>query len=533
MDSELEKRLIAIENRLRKLEGSVPPETATKENIVVPRPIKEKKPGNWLGYIAIICFIIAAAFIVKLSIDTGWLTPARQLAIAYLFGLILVVIGLLLLKQDRAYASLLPATGIIIFNLTTFLGSQYYDLISFNLGLLIIASIAAVCIILYFRIKHDIYPIISALGAYLGPIVLQLNHTNFTFFSLYYFMIVSIAFAFISIWVRSRLLVVIAAYLAILSNAIVGLQLNDDKLMAIVLPIHFVIFSLGSYFYSRQSGHELGAIEAWSFFPVLLIFYAMEYHFIYNYNPTLAPWLSLAFAAFIIFLYLLSTRLFANKSLPSLQMIIAFVSVILFHSGYLELIPDPIKPWLLVFLFLAAAFIPNLKSNQKFITNPYSFALIFLLAVIAIEYIKLINNLINTNEIQSLIVGFAALASLWFAILRHQERINKEHDGGYIMLATAHVLAITALYRLTTDWGSLAVSASWLLYAIVVIGLAFVYKNNVMARSAVFVLTFSAAKALLFDAASAPTGVRIFCLILTGIVLYWAGFLFRRIADWQ
>jgi hypothetical protein len=62
---------------------------------------------------------------------------------------------------------------------------------------------------------------------------------------------------------------------------------------------------------------------------------------------------------------------------------------------------------------------------------------------------------------------------------------------------------------------------------------AFVRKDQVMAKSALFVLGFAAAKALLYDAASAPTLVRIVCLMLTGAVLYGCGFFMRKVADWK
>lgn len=92
---------------------------------------------------------------------------------------------------------------------------------------------------------------------------------------------------------------------------------------------------------------------------------------------------------------------------------------------------------------------------------------------------------------------------------------------------------MSALYQLTEDVSSLAVSASWLFYAVAVMGFAFIRKDELMAKSALLVLAFAAGKALLYDAASAPTTIRIFCLLLTGAVLYGCGFFMRRIAHWK
>jgi hypothetical protein len=102
-----------------------------------------------------------------------------------------------------------------------------------------------------------------------------------------------------------------------------------------------------------------------------------------------------------------------------------------------------------------------------------------------------------------------------------------------LLLVVAHVLAISGLYRLTYPHGSFAITASWLLYSVFIISVAYYRKEKVMAKSALLVLALSAGKALLYDAASTPTPVRIFCLIFTGAVLYGSGFMMKKIAEWE
>ncbi len=93
----------------------------------------DSKPGNWLGIIGVLCFVLAAGFIIKLSIETGWLTPARQIGIAVLFGLSLIAVGFRLMKSDRGYASLLPAAGIVVLYLSAFAGHLLYQLVTLEL----------------------------------------------------------------------------------------------------------------------------------------------------------------------------------------------------------------------------------------------------------------------------------------------------------------------------------------------------------------------------------------------------------------
>lgn len=545
----LEDRLTSIETRLSKIESrfgtstEAPP--AKKESNPwihdssprSPRQesaslnLPEATQGNWLGIIAVICFVLAAGFIIKLSIDSGWLTPIRQIGLASLLGMSLVGAGFALMQSDREYASFLPSAGVIVLYLTAFAAHRLYSLISFEMAIGMTGFVSGLCIWLYTEIRHDVYPITASIGAYVAPAVLGFN--AYAEFSLYYFLICTVAFATISIWVRSRTLTVISAYLALAVTSWIGLGLHKDIFIAGMLALHFVVFSTGTYLHTRQTNVPLSETESWSLFPVLLIFYAMEYYLINRIYPGLAPWASLGFAGVLIGLYVSAKKYFPD-GLSSQSLILAFASIVCFHSVYLELLPDTLRPWLFVAIMLGVAFFPfKLAEGKIKLGSPVYVPMLALLAVLAIEYLTMLSHLLKEDNSSWLVVSFAALASIWLVLVRGADSLVKRNTYGHMLLGTAHLLAILGLYRLTNDVGSLAVSASWLFYAVGVIVFAFTRKDEDMAKSALFVLGFAAAKALLYDAASAPTAVRIFCLLLTGAVLYGCGFFMRQIANWK
>ena len=489
----------------------------------------EAEPGNWLGIIAIICFVLAAGFIIKLSIESGWLTPERQIGIAAMLGFSLIGAGFALLRSDRSYASLLPGAGIIVLYLTAFAAHSYYELIPFHVAIGLSAVISSICIWLYIQIKHDAYAITAAIGSYIAPVVLGLHAE--AVFSLYYFLLCSVAFATISVCVQSHALTLISAYLAILLSAAAGMNLNEDALLAGLLAVHFLIFSVGTYFYTAHHKLPLSETEAWSFLPVLLIFYTVEYHLIDRIQPGLAPWASLGFAGVLIGLYLSARKLFPD-GLGSQTLILAFATLAGFHSIYLELLPDMIRPWLFVMIMLAAVVIPmDMSKTQK--GNPFYIPALAIIAILGIEYLRMLSHLLQGDGGAWVAVSFAAVASIWAFITIASDKVEQQPTYGHALLGAAHLLAVSGLYRLTYDVGSLAVSASWLFYGVGVIAFAFMRKDEVMAKSALFVLAFAAGKALLYDAASAPTIVRIFCLLLTGAVLYGCGLFMRKIGDWS
>ena len=537
--SSIEQRLSSIE-RCLDITPAIPrqPIFIPKPDVSEPqtydtviKPSETPKPGNWMGTLAIICFILAAGFIIKLSIDTGWLTPSRQIGIAYLFGFALISSGFGLLKIDSGYASLLPGGGIIVLYITTLAAHTYHHLISFETAIVAVSAVSLLCIWLYLHIKHDIYPIVAAAGSYIAPIILGL-HTE-TVFSLYYFIMCSFAFCIISIWVHSRTLTLIASYMAIFSTAIVGSTLNQPSLIVIMLGLHFTIFIGGTFAHSIFKQEPLTEIQAGNFFPVLLIFYASEYHFLFKVAPSLAPWISLGFAAMLLALYLLAKKAFPTQTLSSEAVVIAFASIVGFHAGYMELMTESMRPWLFVFIIIASAFISYTPPNEHKNSLMYKIPTWCLVTILLVEYFSIVSHLYTLRDPSWIMVGLAAFASIWFAILTNNEHKQRFPLSGTILLGSAHLIAILAFYQITKDMGSLAVSASWLIYALAVIVIASSRKDAIMARSATFILAFATAKALLYDAASAPTIIRIFCLILTGVVLYSSGFLMRKIAQWS
>lgn len=546
-----DSRMKAIEDRLARLEKFLNlqkqpadagvPAVAAAAALPAPAPLRPAPPpplpaaalprrtGNWLGVVAVICFVLAAGFIIKLSLESGWLTPTRQIGLAMVFGLALVAAGLTLLEADREYASFLPAAGVIVLYAAVFAAHRFYSLLPFESALSLSAMVSGLCVWIYTRVREDIYPVAAAVGSYCAPAVLHLGAASE--FSVYYYLLCSMGFTVISIWVRSRTLTMVSAYLAMLMTAFTGLALQRDLLIAVMLALNFVVLSSGVYFYSSQHGTPLTEREASAFMPALMFFYAMEYYFVERLSPGLAPWLSLGFAGVLLGIYLAARRRFSGENLGSASLVLGFVTVACFHSFYLELLPRDARPWLLGALALALC-APGLKLAGSGRSGPLRIPALGVLAVLAIEYLSIASHLLSGESGRWLGAAIFGVLAIWALINYKGEELAGTSGYGPV-LGAAHLLAIIGLYRLTKDSGSLYVSASWLVYAGAVMGYAFSRRDAVMARSAVFVLGFAAGKALLYDAAAAPTVVRIVCLLLTGAALYGSGFFLRRISGWK
>lgn len=520
----IEKNLASIEQRLAAIEKKLlSPGHEPKSQAVSKKKLKtEPKPvsGIWLGIVATVCFIIAAGFIIKLTIVSGWLTHEKQLTIATLLGLALIMAGLFISSTDILYATFLPAAGSIILYITCFAAYEYYVLIAFQSVIVFVSFISAISIWFYVRFKHDIYAIIAAIGAYIAPLFAPIEIN--AIFSLYYFILCSLTFTTISILVKSRILTVVASYLAILITAFIGLSLHHNALIAFVLAINFLIFSIGTYFHTKITQQGLSIMEAWSLLPVLLIFYAMEFYFIYQIEPAYAPWVSLLAAAFLVILYLSAKK---QSQLNSKFVLISFVTVVAYHSIYIELLPEPVKPWLFILIVLGWSF--NYYKLKGF-KMMWGFPIIALASILGVEYLNMLSSLVSTTNFSWALVSWASFASLWFVYFKHRKQLSQNNEYAYAILGSAHLLCIMALYQIANQYNSLAISASWLLYALIVLALAHSKKDVIMAKSVLLVLGFAAGKALLYDAAATPTIIRALSLIVTGIVLYTSGLTIRK-----
>ena len=543
--AQLEKRLASIESRLLRMEKDLKKSSDGLDKFLEPdQPIFAeteeplvshfKKPSNGylLGLVAVICFVLAGGLLIKLSIDSGWLvpTPAKQIGMASLLGLGLIFSRFIFSKIDKNYANFLPCAGIIILYLTVFAAHRYHGLISFETALGLLCLVSALCMWLYVQISYEIFGIIAAIGTYVSPVSMHLN-TSIDF-TLYYYLACSFTFAWIAIWRNSRILMVVSAYFAIFMSGVIGQRIDNKTLLAIILLVNFLIFSGGTYLYSIRTRLALTTNEALAFLPVLLIFYGLEYRCIHLVSPGMAPWFSLGFVAILMALYAFARRHLTDIS-GSTHLILGFATIVLFHSGYLELLNNDSRAWLFPIIWLGFS-LPYFTAGEQNRISKLYIPMVGVFLILAIEYITMVVHLLLDYSVgmDRMIVAFASLLSIWIFIVSAHKKAGASKYL-FIVLAIAHWLAILALYRLTTDTGSLGVSASWLFYAVAVIMFANMRRDFVMAKSALFVLSLAAGKALIYDASSAPTIIRILCLLLTGGVLYGCGLFMRKTDSWK
>ena len=217
---------------------------------------------------------MAAAYLIILAIDSGWLTPMRQVTFAVLGATALIGVGLALRHSDRQYASLLPACGVVILFLSVYGGHLYYHLINTTVATGSIIVVCALSLWLCRVFDSQLYALFAVTGSYSAPFLLPGLKKEITDLVIYY-SAWSILFCVYSVWVRSRRVYLLALYMALIGfDLIWRTTAGHNWPVAILFQfIQFVIFVGCATFFSVRHGEPMTRDVAVAHAPALLIFY--------------------------------------------------------------------------------------------------------------------------------------------------------------------------------------------------------------------------------------------------------------------
>ncbi len=133
----------------------------------------------WIGALSLIC---AAFFLVKYSIELGWMKPIVRISLGSLFGVSLLVLGQWLVKRQHIANSErisqgLVGAGLVSLYVSVYAGINLYELISPTFGFIVMAVITALAVILSLRHGQPI-AVFGLLGGLLTPALIGSDEPN-------------------------------------------------------------------------------------------------------------------------------------------------------------------------------------------------------------------------------------------------------------------------------------------------------------------------------------------------------------------
>jgi uncharacterized membrane protein len=499
-----------------------------------PQTTSGTSSAKFLGAVGVLCFMLAGSYFIKLAITEGWITPTMQLMALVVFALSLIFGGFVLRDSDSQYASLLPGTGVVLLYMAAYGGHIYFRLYDMSVATFVVNAVSLGALVLYSSFRQHFYALASSVGTYLVPVLL--GDTTWSFLPLcIYVMVWNVTFSVIAASLGSRLLLGLTAYLAVSLVLIFGEHSAGSDLyrsqftISVFQALQFLLFCVMIAWYSIRRREPLSHSEAWSFFPLLLLFYASEYQMIERLHAGLAPWCALAFGACVYGTYTLAKKFFGLGTLASYPMVSSFVSLVAVHVVYLQLSPSFLKPWLAVAVLLHYG-----RHMTKDIAGSSGKLSVYILSFVPlIEYVKALNlPEPGVSATYRILLNFAFAAALLFAA--HEARAVKSSTSP--MLATLGAVQFLLGLRYLSEFAfepvtaAYVTSALWSATALLLLLVAQRFCDRTLASKASWLFGLTAIKVLLFDLSESGTGERIVALLVIGALFYAGGYVFRRIA---
>ena len=488
---------------------------------LLPPEISVTKILGWTGATAL---VLAMSYLIRLAVDSGWLTPERQVVLAVLSGLLLIGAGLRLRNADREYASLLPAGGLVVLFLSIYAAHLYYHFIGMGLATAAVILTCLLALWLGRMFESEIYGLFAVVGSYSAPFLLDALAASVVDLVIY-FSAWSVLFCVYAIWLGVRRVYLLAAYMALLGFHL----LHDLKPLSAWVEtfsfqiVQFLVFLSGAVWFSIRHHRPMSREEAIVHLPLLLIFYALQYPLLNANLPTLAPWISLLSAALLLLAYLIAKRSLAMPPEAGSLLVSAYAALVLFHAGYMELIPSAQAPWVVLAVLPLMALYARRRGAGVSLQWPFQ---LLVGIIFAINYLRVIVDADNASYADHPILALLYALEL-YAAYYYAKRLPALKSLTTPVLYAGHIALMGAAVNILD--ARLAVSFAWGFIALACLALAFRSRDKLLGKSSLLIFAASAGKVLLFDLSDATPLLRIASLAILGVTLYVGGWMYKKV----
>ena len=483
-----------------------------------------------LGLAGCTALVLAAVYLVRLAIDSGWMTPERQVAMAALGGIALIGAGLGFYHLNRRYAALPPGAGIAILFLTVYGAHIYHGLISASSATAGVVVICFVSLWLGHVFSSGMHVLFAVVGAYSTPFLLGFGNRPDLVELLIYFSAWSVLFCVHAVWTGSRSAYLVAMYLAVVGFDLIWRTADQSSWQTAVIyqALQFLIFSATAVIYSVWQRSPMNQGEAYAHLPALLIFYTLEYSTLHEHLPGWAPWIAFASLAFLLSVYSLATLMLRESTAGSRSIVAAYGVLVVFHAGYFELLPDRFAPWvgvvmLPLFMFARRWLGPDAGGR---------------LAQFGMGAVFVVNGLRVLSGIEMAEVPAGEVLRWVYPIVLYIGYWLTRAEAGNVglrmpLLYAGHLAAMIAVHssvETSQVFTSVMTSVSWGVIAVAGLVVALQLRDRTLGQSSFLVFAISGMKVLLYDLAGAAPLVRIGSLVALGMSLFVGGWLYQMLS---
>jgi uncharacterized membrane protein len=434
----------------------------------------------------------------------------------------LIGAGYHLRERDARYASYLPGAGLVVLYMAGYAGHLYYGLYSQDSATILVIVTTFLGLGLFRVFQQDFFLVASIVGTYGVPILIDVQRGSYLS-GFVYFTAWDLFFCACAIVLGRRQLIVLVAYLAIFAYlAHAGRAHVSVSVQLLFQTFQFLLVSCAILAYSLLHRKALSGTEAWSLFPVLLLFYGLQYVLCGEIFPGRAPLFALICAGVVVGAYHIARASLGRATLASAPMVATFAAFVLIHVIYLEILPKGMGAW---FAFAAMAVLALLSRA----TLPYSRFWPVYFLVFGMGILQYIQAAFNFESLPSSVV---VLHNLGFAILVFGAYIRtSNHNGLLLALGLAQGLIACARISdvLSGPVGSpYLTSGLWAVLALALLVSGRIRNDSLFTKASSWIFAAVALKVLIVDLAQSNSVARVAALLVIGALLYVAGILTRK-----
>ncbi len=536
--------------------AAAPPSTASASlSEREARELEVKIGGVWLNRIGMLIFLLGAAFFLKLAYDWGWINETVRIAGGILAALILLWLG----ERNRrrgftAYGQGLTGGGIALLYFTIFASFYYYDLLSDTIGmsLLVFVTIGAVLLALY----QDA-PAVAALGlltGFLNPALFIAGEPRFVLMMLY-LILLNLGLLTVVYIKRWDFLGTIAFFLTggflawtvlyRFGNPALGLAPVAAQLY---FSIFLLLFLAPVLLYVIVQRRPLESLELALMVAGATLYYALSWLNLLSDYPNVMGWFTLALAALYLsagFLLLPAAQRDPRAYFTAFTLAAALL--VLFVPLQLE------GSWIFVGWSIQAALLCYLAlhlADRRIHPGFWGVLSLALLRLLAVEWDRCQpeNFRFLINKPALLTFGFIALLLVLSRLYRYYFKEDLPPKESLILAGAAGILLLLFCsgeiyyFGRTLAWRTgagdyygnlalMAISLFWGIYAAALMIAGFIRKLPPLRYAAIGLFGLTVAKVILFDLSSLELTYRIVSLIISGLILLGASYLYQRHRD--
>ncbi|MBM4252112.1 MAG: DUF2339 domain-containing protein [Deltaproteobacteria bacterium] len=555
---DFEQRLSSVEAELRKLRGIAPaaeaeprltPSTETPHALPAhyePRaveragaanaPIASVDSSTVLAIIGVVFVILAGAFFIKMSVDSGFLTPIRQVILATVVGVGFFLAPQFLAQHAKAYGAILAGAGTTILHLTWVGAFVVHQLVPATVALLCAGAVGIGSVVANFADGSRIYLLVAMAGTYLALPIVGYNSPDWIAMNTF-LVIWNVSFSLTALVQKRRDVLFVACYFALFTLLLMtNLAHTEDQrtTLLVVQLLQLVVFGAAMLTYSVKHHEPLTSGESVALLIVLLLFYWSSDHLVSQITPSLAPLFGLAIGSFVMVVYYMARR-YLGRELKSDQALITFTTITWVHCLYFQLLSEPLQPIVALVLAMGALLVWHRSPQELRIRLQWPLLItgstVIYGAILTFFAVDTVTNL----HLYNLAYGLTAVVT--FGVMGTKKQPESRFVRyAEVLLGFGHLEVLLGLYRLSLDlsWsGALFVSMTWGLYAVLILAAANWWRDRTLGHSALLILLAVGLKAVFYDLVSTTNLVRVGCLLGGGLLLYGCGWVLKKMRTWE